>query len=49
MGRRDEHGEIGLAAGAGKSRRHVGLFAFGILDTKDEHVFSHPAFIACDV
>jgi hypothetical protein len=41
--RRDQHGEVGLAAGAGEGGRHVGLLAFGRLDAEDEHVLGEPA------
>ena len=47
--RRNHHGEVGLAAGAGKGRGHVGLFAFGALHADDEHVLGHPALVARDV
>ena len=46
FGRRDEHREVGLAAGAGKSRRHVCLLALGVFDAEDEHVFGHPAVVS---
>jgi hypothetical protein len=49
MSRRNTHGEIRLATGAGKGRRHIGLFALRALDTENEHVFGHPALVASDV
>ena len=46
---RNQHREIGLAAGAGEGRRDVGLLALRILHAEDQHVLGHPAFIARDV
>ena len=46
---RNQHREIGLAAGAGKSRRDIGLFALRVLHAEDQHVLGHPAFVARDV
>ncbi len=46
---RHQHGEIGLAAGAGECRGDVGLLAFGIFDAEDQHVLGQPAFIARDI
>ena len=48
-GGRDEHGEVGFAAGAGEGGGDVGLFASGRFDAEDEHVLGHPAFVAGDV
>jgi hypothetical protein len=48
-GRRDHHGEVGLAAGAGEGRGDVCGFAFRRLYAEDKHVLGHPAFVACDV
>ena len=45
MRRRHEHGEVGLAAGAGKGARHVGFFSVGRLDAEDEHVLGQPALL----
>ena len=47
--RRNHHREIGFAAGAGKRRGNIGLFARGIFHAEDQHVLGHPAFIARDV
>ena len=47
--RRNQHREIGLAAGARKRRRHIGLLALRILHAQDQHVLGHPAFVARDV
>ena len=46
---RDEHGEVGLAAGAGEGGGDVGLFAAGRLDAEDEHVLGEPAFLAPEI
>lgn len=43
---RNEHGEVGLAAGAGKGCGHVGLSSLGIFDAENEHVLRQPAFVA---
>jgi hypothetical protein len=48
-GGRNQHGEVGLAAGAGKRGGDVGLFALRILHAEDQHVLGHPAFVARDV
>ena len=48
-GRRNQHGEIGFSAGAGKRRGDVGLLALRVLDAHDEHVLRHPAFVTRDV
>ncbi len=45
MGGRDEHGEVGLAAGGGEGGGDVGLLALGVLDAEDEHVLGHPALV----
>ena len=44
--RRNQHGEVRLAAGARERRRDVGLLALRIFDAEDEHVLGHPAFVA---
>ena len=44
--RRDEHREVGLAAGAGKSRCDIGLLTLRVFDAEDEHVFGHPAVVS---
>ena len=43
---RDDHGKVCFAAGAREGCGDVGLFPLGILDTKDEHVLSHPSLVA---
>ena len=43
---RDQHGEIGLAAGRRESRGDVVSFSLRVLDADDQHVFGEPAFIA---
>ena len=43
---RDEHGEVGLAAGARKSGTDVGFVAGRIFHPEDEHVLGHPALVA---
>ena len=48
VGRRNKHGEVGFATGARKSRRDVGLFAFRVFDSEDEHVLSHPTLLAAN-
>jgi len=42
---RDQHGEVGLAAGGGEGCRHVGLFTFRGFHAQDEHVFGQPALV----
>jgi hypothetical protein len=37
------HGEVRLAAGAGKCRRQIEFLAGRGGETEDEHVFRHPA------
>ena len=44
--RGNHHGQVGLAAGAGECRGHVGDFAAGSFEAQDEHVLRHPALIA---
>ncbi len=44
--RRDQHGEVGLAARRGKRRRDIGLLALRRFDAEDQHVFGQPAFVA---
>ena len=51
---RDQHGEVGLAAGGGEGPGDVGLFCLacgvrGRFDAEDEHVLGHPAFVAGDI
>ena len=45
----DEHGEVGLAAGAGEGGGHVGLLAFRVFHAQNEHVFGEPAFVPRDI
>src|SRR4051812_34046144 len=45
-GWRDEHGEVGLAAGARESGGYVSLLALGVLYTQDQHVLGKPALVA---
>ena len=40
------HGEVGLAASAGKRRAHVSHFSAGRFEPKNEHVLGHPALFA---
>ena len=44
--RRDQHREIGLAAGGGKGAGEVMRLAGRILDADDQHVLGEPAFVA---
>ena len=44
-GRRDHHREIGLAAGAWKRCRYIGLHPVGRLDSENEHVLGQPALV----
>ena len=44
--RRDQHREIGLAAGARKRRGNVGLLARGRGHAEDQHVLGQPALVA---
>jgi hypothetical protein len=46
VGRRDEHGEIRLAARAREGGGDVGFLAGRIFHAEDQHVFRHPAFVA---
>ncbi len=46
---RDEHGEIGFAAGARKRRRDVMLFPFRRFDAEDEHVLGEPTLLAREI
>ena len=43
---RDQHGEVGLAAGRREGGCHVVLLAFGRGDAQDEHVLGQPAGLA---
>ena len=47
--RRDQHGEVRLAAGGGERGGDVRLLALRVLDPEDEHVLGHPALVARDV
>ncbi len=47
--RRNEHGEIRLAARRRERRRHVVFFALRRLDAENEHVFGEPALFAGEV
>ena len=49
MLRRNEHGKVGLAAGARESSGDVFDVAVRIFDAEDEHVLSHPAFLTAKV
>src|SRR6185369_2347171 len=42
----NQHGEVGLAAGARERRGDIGLLAFWIFDADNQHVLGHPTFIA---
>ena len=42
---RDEHGEVGLAAGAWEGGDDVGFLALRILDAEDEHMLGQPALV----
>ena len=44
--RRDEHGQVGLAAGRRERRRDIVGFTLRILDADDQHVFGQPALVA---
>ena len=44
--RGNEHGQVGLAAGAGKSGGDIFLPALRVLDAQDKHVLGQPAFVA---
>ena len=52
-GGRDQHGEVGFAAGGGEGGGDVGLFSCRRrrrgFDAEDEHVLGHPALVAGDV
>ena len=41
-----QHGKIGLAAGAGERRRHVGLFPGRGFHPENQHVFGEPSLLA---
>ena len=43
---RDQHGEVGLAAGRREGGSDVGLFTFRRFDAEDEHVFGQPTLVA---
>ncbi len=49
VGRRDHHGEVGFAAGAGEGGGDVGLFAVGRLHTDDQHVLGQPALLSAQI
>ena len=44
--RRDQHREVGLAAGAGKRRGDVASSPVGRRDAEDQHVLGEPALVA---
>ena len=44
--RRDQHREVGLAAGRGEGRGHVVDLAVRQLELEDQHVLGHPALVA---
>ena len=44
-GRRHQHGEVGLAAGAREGGRHVVLLALGVGHAQDQHVLGQPALV----
>src|SRR5262249_11403009 len=44
--RRDQHGEVCLAAGARKGSSHIGDLATGPFKAEAEHVFGHPSLRA---
>ena len=44
--RRDDHGEVRLAAGAREGGRDIGLLSGRILHAEDEHVLGHPPLVA---
>ena len=44
--RRNQHGQVGLAAGARKCRGDIVRLALRVLDTDDQHVLGQPAFVA---
>ena len=44
--RRDQHGEVRLAAGRGEGRADVVDLPVGQLELEDEHVLGHPALVA---
>ena len=44
-----QHGEIGFAASAGESRRHMVFFALWIGHAQDEHVLGQPALVASHI
>ena len=44
--RRDQHGQVGLAAGAGEGRGEVTGLALRVLHPQDQHVLGQPAFLA---
>ena len=45
---RDEHGEVGLATGAGEGGGHVAFLACRGLQAQDQHVLGHPAVLLGD-
>ncbi len=46
---RDQHGEVGLAAGRREGRGHVADLALGALGLEDEHVLGEPALLLREV
>ncbi len=49
MLRRDEHGQVGLAAGGRERPGDVLDLALGIFNAQDEHVLGHPALLPAQV
>ncbi len=47
--RRDQHGQVGLAACGRERRGHIGDFALRVLDPEDQHMFRHPALGLAEV
>ena len=43
---RNQHGKVGFATSGREGSGDIGLLAFWILDTQDQHVLSHPTFVA---
>ena len=47
--RRNEHGKVGLAAGGGEGGADILGLAVRVLNAQNEHMFSHPVFLASEV
>ena len=47
--RRNQHGQVGLAAGRREGGGHILLLALGILDAQDQHMLGHPALVFAQV